>query len=223
MSTTDPSYRSALAQPSLQPNLPRWQPSLQLESLFAALLRDRLCVPLFLAGAFHFEELHMLIPTGSFRLVLWFICPCICMSCFMLRVCCIVIGGVEGTVAWGMFPRACEDIVTGRWLLYKGGREVHEGSPPMGDAEEEEHSYGVPLVELPPGCEGSEADSMGQCEVPLAPQPPESTVFEQTPSHDLFPEELLTHQSTASVWRCQEWPEGGCWYRTPLTPLWCTA
>ena len=42
------------------------------------------------------------------------------MTCFVPRVLCIVIGGGEGTVTWGMFPWGCEDTVARRRLLCKG-------------------------------------------------------------------------------------------------------
>ena len=40
----------------------------------------------------------------SFQVILWFICPRFCMSCFVSRVPCIVIQGDEGTVTLGVPP-----------------------------------------------------------------------------------------------------------------------
>ena len=39
------------------------------------------------------EQSRTCIPRGSCSLILWFICPCVCVTCFVSRVLCIVMGG----------------------------------------------------------------------------------------------------------------------------------
>ena len=112
------------------PNLlPRWQPSLQLKSPYLWPLLN-MCSSsesntperksgrqsLFLSRAEHASQ--RAVPgsfCGSYALV------SADMICFLSRILCIEIGGGEGTVTWGMFPRGSEDTVTRRRLPCKGG------------------------------------------------------------------------------------------------------
>ena len=60
--------------------------------------------------------------------ILWIICPCVCMSCFVSQVRCVPLGGGgRGTIILAMFPRVCGDTVTRRWVLIKGGGGHREG------------------------------------------------------------------------------------------------
>ena len=70
--------------------------------------------------------------------------------------------------------------------------ELHESNPAMGAVEEAEQSNAVPLVELPPGCQSSEDDSMSQYEIPLAPSHRGLQSLGR-----LFPEEFA-HQSVGA-------------------------
>ena len=63
---------------------------------------------------------------GKYCTALYYMCfavhmPWCLLSCFVSRVSCLVIGGSEGTVTWGRFPRGCEGTVIPSRLLNKGG------------------------------------------------------------------------------------------------------
>ena len=118
-------------QPRVQPNLlPRWQPSLQLESPFLWPLwgmcsssesntraRQSGTQSLFLSRAEHASQ--QAVPHS-------FCCSyalCVCTSCFVPPVLCIVIGGVRELsleVFWGMFPQGCEGTVARPLTLQEG-------------------------------------------------------------------------------------------------------
>ena len=63
------------------------------------------------------------IPTNTFLVILWIICPHVCMSCFVSHILCVSQGGGGGgdTVTLGVFPWGCAAGYFSGWVGGGGG------------------------------------------------------------------------------------------------------